>query len=155
MTGFILRLLPISTLAVVAGCSSGPSFESGPVLAANPNPSVPLAAVVRFTPSEAVATRIDVTDGTNAWTLEYDTSQDPNQGLGVFGMRPDRDHEILVAIRSATGEETLAEPLTFRTPPLPDVGVEFPPVQVTVNQTDRMEPGVTLFNPRRRRVGLG
>lgn len=142
-------------MAMVVGCSTGPSFEVSPELAANPNPSVPLAAVVRFTANEPVDTRIDVSDGVNAWTLDYDESHDPAQGLGVIGMRPDRDHEILVTIRNATGEETSAEPLTFRTPPLPEVGIEFPPVEVTVSRPDRMEPGVTLFNPRRRRVGLG
>ena len=142
-------------MAMVVGCSTGPSFEVGPELAANPNPSVPLAAVVRFTANEPVSTGIDVSDGVNAWTLDYGEAHDPAQGLGVIGMRPDRDHEILVTIRNAAGEETTAEPLTFRTPPLPEVGIEFPPVEVTMSRADRMEPGVTLFNPRRRRVGLG
>lgn len=89
-----MKLLPLLSMTVVAGCSTGPSFDSGPELAANPNPSVPLAAVVRFTASEAVAARIDVTDGSNEWTIEYDLASDPSRGLGVFGMRPDRDPRI-------------------------------------------------------------
>ena len=155
MSNTTLRLVPIVTMAVVGGCSTGPSFEAGPDLAANPNPSVPLAAVVRFEADEPVTTRIDVSDGVNAWTLDYGDSHDPSRGLGVFGMRPDRDHQILVTISNDAGEETSAEPLAFRTPPLPEVGVEFPPVETTVSRPERMEPGVTLFNPRRRRVGAG
>ena len=69
--------------------------------------------------------------------------------------RTDRDHQILVTIGNDAGEETPAEPLGFRTPPLPEPGVEFPPVETTVSRPERMEPGVTLFNPRRRRVGVG
>ncbi len=155
MSDTTLRLLPIMAMAVAGACSTGPSFEVGPNLAANPNPSVPLAAVVRFEADGPVDTRIDVSDGVNAWTLDYDESHDPSRGLGVYGMRPDRDHEIRVTIRNGAGEEASAEPLPFRTPPLPEVGVEFPPVETTVSRPESMEPGVTLFNPRRRRVGAG
>ena len=149
------RIIAASAAAALASCSSDPLI-SGPVsVHANPNPAVPLAAVVTFEADGAVATSIDVTDGSNGWTLEYDESRDPSDGLAVVGMRPNRRHEIRVTVRDAGGGETRAGPFPFQTPPLPQVGVEFPPIEVAVSEPGRMEPGVTLFNPRRRRVGRG
>ena len=110
-------------MTVIGDCSTGPSFEAGPDLASNLNPSVLLTAVARFTVDQPGTTRIDLRDGVNAWTLDYDESNDPTRGLDVLGMRPDRNHEIRVTIRNAGGEEASAEPLTFRTPPLPEVVV--------------------------------
>ncbi|MEZ5394411.1 MAG: aryl-sulfate sulfotransferase [Bryobacterales bacterium] len=146
--------MPFSLLAslLLSACAPGPSFTEGPILTANPNPAVPLAAVVSFTTPEPVETTLSITDGTHSWEQTYDASHDPDKGLAVLGMRPNREHQITVQIASDSGSAT-SEPLTFTTPALPEAGIEFPPIQVLVSKPDRMEPGVTLFNPRRRRVG--
>lgn len=141
-------------LILQLGCASIPQFATAPVVAANPNPAVPLAAVVTFAPTEPVSTTIEVSDGEHDWRLEYDATSDPTQGLPVIGMRPDRKHEIRVSIHDPAGKTTTAaETLAFSTPALPESGVEFPPINVSVSKPDEMEPGVTLFNPRRRKVG--
>lgn len=136
-------------------CSTAPQITDPVVLEANPNPSVPLAAVVKFTTDRPVTTSIEVSDGKNEWTLEYEASVDPAAGLAVVGMRPERRHEIRVTMHGQRGGQTQAGPLYFTAPALPDVGVEFPPIEVAVSKPDRMEPGVALLNPRRRRVGRG
>jgi hypothetical protein len=139
----------------VTGCggSGPPAFTQPPTVAGNPNPAAPLAAVVRFEASESVATSIQVTDGENSWQLSYDAGHSPEQGLAVVGLRPDRRHHILVTIRDETGLETTSDPVDIITPPLPTDPTEFPPIQVNVARPDRMEPGVTLFSPRRARAG--
>lgn len=145
-------------LAVVCGvslgCSSAPSFTSEVTVSPNPNPNAPLAAVVAFEASAPVATTIHVSDGSHEWDLRYGESVDPAAGLAVVGMRPERSHRIGVTIRNDSGSAE-AGPFEFATPGLPDAGVEFPPLDVRVSKPDEMEPGVTLFNPRRRRVGVG
>lgn len=74
----------------------------------------------------------------------------------MVGLRPGRRPEIRVGLRDDAGSETwAADSLEFTTAALPEVGVEFPPIQVTVSRPAGMEPGLTLFNPRRRRVGRG
>ncbi|MCP5117453.1 MAG: aryl-sulfate sulfotransferase [bacterium] len=153
MTGF--RVLPGLAVFLLGGCA-GPSFTVAPKVVSNPNPRVPQAAVLTFAAGGPVATTIHVSDTEHAWDIQYDESHDPSKGLAVVGMRPDRRHEIRVTIRDAGGAEiTTPEPLEFTTPPLPDNPEEFPPIEVAVSKPEEMEPGVTLFNPRRRKVGLG
>ena len=153
----IFKAIALLAFAMVSGaCSQSPSFVAGPVLEPNPNPAVPLAAVLEFEASAPVTALIEVTDGEHKWQLEYGPEHDPSAGLPVVGMRPDRRHEIRVAIRLAAGAEVSSPTvLEFQTPALPEAGVDFPPIEVAVSKPGEMEPGVTLFNPRRRRVGRG
>jgi len=155
MRGFLLGgLFVCGGLLLAAGCSSGPTFTQAPTLGPNPNPAVPLAAVLTFEPSEPVSVAFEVSDGENTWRLDYDDSHDPADGLAILGMRPDREHTVAVSIENAAGQALAApETLRFTTPPLPEAGVEFPPIEVAASKPDAMEPGVTLFNPRRRKVG--
>ena len=140
-------------LSTVACWNSGPSFTEKPTVSANPNPQVPLAAVLRFKTDRPVTTAIRITDGTHDFELKFDNSWNPPEGLPVVGMRPDRRHELRVIIRDDSGAETVADSiLEFETPPLPGNREEFPPLEVTVSKPEEMEPGVTLFNPRRRKI---
>ena len=139
---------------LLAGCARGPEFVEGPTVEPNPNPRAPLAAVLRFEADVPVTTTVDIGDGANAWTLEYAADEDSGAGLALVGMRPGRTHRIEVTVRDGAGREGRAGPFEFETPPLPKVGTEFPPVETRVSEPALMEPGVTLFNPRRRRVGV-
>ena len=138
---------------VLAGCVAvGPEFEEAPTITANPNPAVPQAAVVRFKAEYATHMVLEVSDGENDWSLEYDGGDDPEMGLPVVGMRPGREHTIKVGISDGMGFREAPEALRYTTPPLPDDPARFPPLEVTVNQADELEPGFVLFNPRRRRI---
>ena len=152
-TGLILCGL-LGLLLAGCGDSTPPVFITEPAVSANPNPAAPLAAVLRFAADEPVRTIIKVSDGDHDWALDYDDSHSPEDGLAVVGMRADRSHEIRVTIRDMAGNETAApETLAFTTPPLPDNREEFPPIEITASKPEEMEPGVTLFNPRRRKTG--
>ena len=154
------RLRPVALVVVgslfFGHCSQPPAFQSEPVLGANPNPSAPQAAVLTFERTAPATTLVDVTDGEKSWRLEFGPERDPAEGLPIVGMRPARKHEVRVALRAANGAEIPATGILEFTPPaLPEVGVDFPPVQVQASRPAEMEPGVTLFNPRRRKVGRG
>lgn len=71
-------------------------FESEPVLVQNPNPKVPLAAVLSFRVSEPVRTRVEISDDDRSWRIEFDQSQSPAAGLPILGMRPDRHHIVRI-----------------------------------------------------------
>jgi hypothetical protein len=43
----------------------------------NPNPAVPLAAIVRFSSDQRAATTIEVSSGAQRWKLEYPASRKP------------------------------------------------------------------------------
>ncbi len=151
-TGWAIAAIAAITLIACGG--AGPQFIAEPRVAANPNPQAPLAAVLTFAADRPVATTIRVSDGTHAWELRYDASHDPAEGLPVVGMRPERRHEIRVRIEDEAGRSAEAPaPLEFTTPALPSDPNEFPPVRITVRKPEKMEPGWTIFNPRRRKIG--
>jgi hypothetical protein len=136
----------------MSGCgdSTPPLFVDPPAVAANPNPQVPLAAIVTFDAAEPVTTTLEVSDGEVSRSIAFDAARSPVEGLPILGMRPDRRHEIRVTIRDAAGNQTShPEPLVFTTPPLPSDPIEIPPFEIAVSNPERMEPGVTVVNVRR------
>ena len=138
----------------VAGYASGPEFTEQPGVVANPNPRVPQAAVVAFASDRPVATTLTVSAGDENWELRYDSSRNPADGLAIVGLLPATKHKIAVAICDSAGKVSSApEDLEFTTPPLPNDRASFPPIKVTVNKGDQLEPGYVLFNPRRRKPG--
>lgn len=147
----------VEILGVIAlfGCALGCGPSATVTIEPNPNPAVPLAAVVNIVGVAPHSTSISVNDGKHEWTQRYDASTDSSEGLPVLGMRPEREHTIQVTMLDGAGEKIGSESLSFRTPPLPESGVEFPPLAVRVSRPEEMEPGLTLFNPRRREVGRG
>ncbi len=149
----------ILTLGLLfSGCetpteSRPPSFTTAPKIEQNSNPNVPLAGVLSFDTDEPVTTTIQIQDGQNEWKLEYDETKDPEQGLPVIGLRPDREHTINVTIQDADGNQTrTAKPLSFTSPTLPEGDEQFPSLEVTVNKSQEMEPGITLLSVRRNKA---
>ena len=127
-----------------------PTFTTSPRIEKNPNPRVPLAAIVKFEASEPVTTELTVDDGDRTWTLEYPPERSTKAGLPVVGMKYGRIHQISVKITSATGESSAAKTtMTFSTPEKPNDPTLIPPVKVIASEPDRMEPGYTLASLRR------
>ncbi|MDX1980020.1 MAG: aryl-sulfate sulfotransferase, partial [Bryobacteraceae bacterium] len=115
----------------------------------NPNPSVPLAAVVKYPSTLGTRAEIEVSDGERRFTLRYDGAYPPDKGLPVVGMRPGRRHQLSLRVFNAAGKASRPEVLEYTTPPLPADVNEFPPLKVTIRKPAKMEPGFTLFSPRR------
>ena len=159
MTQTVLKFTQSATILTLgflfASCepppeSKPPSFTIKPKIEQNSNPQVPLAGVLFFDTDESVTTTIHIQDGKNEWQLEYDEAKDPEQGLPVIGLRLDREHTINVTIQDNDGNQTsIAQPLSFTSPPLPEGNELFPPIDVTVNKSQEMEPGITLLSVRR------
>jgi hypothetical protein len=115
-----------------------------------------LVALVRFTATSPVSTRLTVTQDGRTWHADFGPQSDPSQGLPVIGCYPGKRHEIRVTLRDASGRESTAPaPLIFDAPPLPADAVEFPPIQVKTSSPAEMEPGWTLLSVRRQKRGAG
>ncbi len=128
------------------------AFTQLPTVIQNPNPTVPLAAVVQFTANHHVRTTVELWDGDRRWAIKFD--QNPAEGLPIVGMRANRRHELILAIEDVDGNVIQApETLTYTTPPLPTDDLKFPPIRVMVSKPEQMEPGLTLTSVRRRRFG--
>ena len=135
---------------------SAAEFITTPSVVPNPNPAVPLAALLRFRANGPVTTTVTIADDARRWNVEFGRGADPVNGLPLVGFVPGRKHTIEVSIRDAAGKVArAAAPLEFTAPPLPADAAEFPPIQVKSAEPAQMEPGWTLLSIRRQRRGGG
>ena len=151
-----ILILGCIALLLTSGCSevfrsnNVLVFISTPTISANPNPSVPLGAVLKFETNRPVHTKICITDGENAWCGSFNYDEEPSKGLAIVGMRPGRIHRIHVEARDRDENVLYSPELKYRTLPLPKDPAEFPKIEVDIRDSGKVEPGYTLFNPRRR-----
>ena len=109
----------------LAACSESPGFRSEASIEANPNPRVPLAAVLSFEVGAPATTLIDLSDGKHSWRLEFGPEYGLAEGLAIMGMRPNRIHKIRMALCIADGDEIQASRVLKFTTPAP------PPAEVS------------------------
>ena len=93
-----LFLIMLVTLVFGTSTNAKPRFTVKPSIRANPNKSVPLAAIVSFEANELVATTLTVSDGERTWDLVYPVKQDTKAGLPVVGMKYGKTHQITIKI---------------------------------------------------------
>jgi len=153
--------LAVSGIALLQGCDDRlstdveqqslsdvtPPVISDVILNRNPNPNVPLAAILSLSTDEPTAVTIRIDDGERTWDATSSDGFATDHSLIVLGMRSGRVHHISAVVSDASGNATETRPLALEMPPLPD---EIPQPEVLVNDRDRMEPGVTLFDVTRR-----
>jgi arylsulfate sulfotransferase len=125
-----------------AGDTTGPTL-SNVSLVGNPNPTVPLAAILSVTTNEPSTLTLNINDGERSWSVTPNDEMMTSHEVPVLGLRAARVHTVTASLQDAAGNETLSEGLTFETPALP---AAFSTPIVTVHNPDRMEPGVTVFN---------
>jgi len=130
-------------LAFVCAACSGPPVASSVSLIANPNPAVPLAAVLELTSDRPVLVTLSIADGSHEQTVTTSRQPATHHEIPVLGLRPDRTHTVTASITDESGRTTVLAPLEIATPPLPD---EFPPIELKVRQPEAMEPGVTMLH---------
>lgn len=137
-----------------AGTANALQFLQAPEISKNTNPKVPLAAILTFAIDTAVATRVDVDDGTRKWTISLPTAPAGKVQYPIVGMKPGRTHWFSVTVKDAQGVTLNAPaPLSLRTPDLPFNAYDFPTLKVHRADVSLMEPGITLLTVRRRAMG--
>ncbi len=130
------------------GDSRPPSFVSGPKVSPNPNPAVPLAAILECSTDEPSRIVLIVSDGAQEREIALDQDFATEHRLPILGLAADKTHTLTVRAVDPSGNWVEAQDsLEYTTPALPD---DFPPLSVQVSKTDRMEPGVTLFEVSKR-----
>jgi len=137
-------------IAVAPSIAVALEFTSPPRVEQNPNPRVPLVAVLHFETDQAVSTTVQIDDFDGRRNIQFDTSTNPETGLPILGMKPGRQHRITVVIENADGRSLASAPIKYQTPDLPPGLSNFPPITVHVSKPEKMEPGVTFLSVRRR-----
>ena len=137
-----------SESTTAAGSSSSTATDGGPnataiSIAPNPNPTVPLAAILTLTTDTPVRVKLGFFDGNKNWVEDPKTELATSHTIPVIGMRPNRVHSITAILTDDAGNSSETGAVVFTTPELPEA---FPRPHVVVNEADKVEPGVTLFN---------
>lgn len=145
--------LTVAVIALSAGACSSATDDlagnvGGPVLSdvslmPNPNPTVPLAAILSLATDRPAQLTINFDDGERRWSVTPGDGFATRHEVPVIGMRAGREHMITATLADGEGNETVSEPLRFETPPLPP---EFPRPIIRVRTPELMQPGVTVFN---------
>lgn len=118
-------------------------FVSAPTMRPNPVERAPLVGILEFESPIAVNVRLEITDGTLSWEQPPITPAGRKHRIAVMGMRPNREHTIVVHVSTPSGKmNEQSEPIVFTTPPVPD---SFPPISTILAEPEKMVPGVTVF----------
>jgi hypothetical protein len=144
-----------AVIALITACDEHDPmlFESEPQLVVNPSGRVPLAAVIQFKTRLKVDATVTVTDGFNSWSSSFNQGgQAGDYSLPVLGMRPSREHQISLLVKTASGASH-EQKFVYSTPKLPVSPLEFPQFTVKTAIPERMEPGITFLSVRRRALG--
>lgn len=130
---------------------SASAFVTAPQIRQNPNPRVPLAAILSFDAGTTVATTVDISHDGDVWRVNFDA--DPTAGLPILGLKAGRTYELNVVATDDNGNELVAGPLTYTSPSLPAGLGDFPPINPKISRPEEMEPGITFLSVRRRIPG--
>jgi len=141
----------VGLLCMLSACSGEKtSFLSDPEIIKNPNPRVPLAAVLNFDAPGAVKTKVTLFDGDREWDIEFDKAATSGAGLPIVGMKADRTHQITVSVFDDQGNQLEYEKsLTYKTPPLPVDRYSWPPMNIRKVVPEKREKGFTILSVRR------
>jgi len=144
-----IRMLFVSlayTSLLIVGCSpldQSPLTISETSLIGNPNPAVPLAAIMRVTTDVPTRLTLNISDADQNWSVTPSQAMILNHEVPVLGLKSERTYRVTAVLEDIDGRTAETPPQVFETPPLPDT---FPTPVINVRDPSRMEPGVTLFN---------
>ena len=140
---YLFLAILVGVTALSSACGSPTLVIQGLVLDARPSEAVPLAAQVTFETALPTTVALEFDDGIRSWTSDVGLPAATRHVVPILGMRPDRTHSIRVVVTDESGLTATSELLEITTSPLPE---PFPPIDVSVSEPDRMEPGVTIFS---------
>jgi arylsulfate sulfotransferase len=131
------------TGSILAQADRTPPTIAGPtVIARNPNPAVPLAAIITFDTNEPAVVGIELNGQGGIHRAEPRPLL--HHIIPVVGMTAGSSNSIRISLEDAAGNvNPTAGQRQFDAPSLPE---DFPPLDVPVLKEPQMEPGFTIFN---------
>lgn len=125
------------------GCENAPPEFDTVILNRNPNPSVPLAAILTLSTNEPTQVVVRLDDGERTWDVTSSDVLATAHTLTILGMRPGRMHHITAVATDAEGSISESPALPLEMPPIP---ADLPVPELITADAARMEPGVTIFS---------
>lgn len=128
-------------------------FTKQPEIVRNPNPAVPMAAVITFTTEKPVQGALTINDGKRIREKPLALSNELTRTIAVAGMRAGKANLISLTIETEDSRENETVYFEWTPPALPPSGPDFPPVNVVASKPEKMEPGFMILCVRRGPVG--
>ncbi|MEQ8767306.1 MAG: aryl-sulfate sulfotransferase [Planctomycetota bacterium] len=120
-----------------------PTIVNGPSISQNPNPLVPLAAVVRLETDEPTTVQLEIDSGSHQWTVPPEEPSRRVHEIPVIGLRASKTYQVVVTVIDRQGNRVTApEILQYTSPDLP---ADFPPLEIRKSVPAFMEPGQIAF----------
>ena len=126
-----------------------------PAVRQNPNPAVPMAAILTMQASHATAVDVSIQESLagrpdRIWQVSAPVASDGSVRLPIVGFRSASILTFSISLRSSGGAlMTLPNRLVFRAPALPEVGLGWPKIDTVELERARIEPGITFVSVRR------
>jgi hypothetical protein len=126
-----------------------------PAVRQNPNPAVPMAAILTMQASHAKAVDVSIQESLvgrpdRIWQVSAPVASDGSVRLPIVGFRSASILTFSISLRSSGGASmTLPNRLVFRAPALPEVGLGWPKIDTVELERARIEPGITFVSVRR------
>jgi arylsulfate sulfotransferase len=137
----VIGVLLLGTTLLAQADRTAPRLTAPAVITRNPNPAVPLAAVVTFSTNEPAMTGIELNG--SGLIRRVETQATRTHVIPVVGMTAETLHTIRITLTDAAGNvNNAAARLEYTTPPLP---ADFPPLRAAIVNESTMEPGFTVF----------
>ena len=76
----MMRFTHWITILTLGATLAAADFTVAPTLVPNPNPEVPLAALVRFSTSGPVSTRLTISEDSRSWNVDFGPTADTAKG---------------------------------------------------------------------------
>lgn len=134
---------------------AAPSLIDEPLLTANPNQAVPLAAILTLRARSAIRAEVQIVErlAGKPDKISYLSAPIGRDGLAklpIAGFRPNSELELKITLFGDGGVNvTLPAKLRHRAPDLPEIGLEWPQIETIQLERDKIEPGITFVSARR------
>jgi arylsulfate sulfotransferase len=107
------------------------------------NPDNVLRATLNFTtdmPTEALAI---LQNDKHTITVPSTQGMTTEHEMNILGLHPEQTYAVTISVVDAMAQTAHDHSLTLETQSLPE---DFPPLEVTISEPDKMQPGIILFN---------
>jgi hypothetical protein len=118
-------------------------------IVSNPNPAVPMAAVLTDVPANV--DRLDITAASmdHTFSIALDSGDKLGEGYPLIGFRPDRSYQLAVRGYSEGRLMVDDDGFVFASPPLPVDSREWPVIDYQAAESAALEPGFVFLSVRR------
>lgn len=81
--------------------------------------------------------------GKETWSIGPFETRTMNHDLPILGLHADSVFTFYVTVTEQNDLSSTSGPMYLQTDPLPE---DFPPIEITISEPDKMQPGFTIFN---------